>query len=344
MLLDEDNNEICCLDNWTVTTKANKTCYNNGDLTATIDLEFTDGKEMTIYAYYIDGNNILITDGEYSGYKLRPKQTLIDKIFEENFSQFQQFILNRDSQPLYTITINSPRETARGIVNSVRSYTWPTVNGWNLDLTSANYSIYINSLLTLAEFYDEYKTDNLWKNLTHDAIKKMDITMNTMSKTGEDSSDYAYGTGNIHGLMLAYGRQFDELKLAIENIKSNNTVTYNENNNLPDYFLSDSLNLSGWEVSSVIGTLDASTSVNELYAGDSKEYDTNLLNVQFMRNLKINSKGIFTRKGTRNSIEMLLALFGFCSYDFGKNYYTSLPNTSKIQKNGRYRYQEFSFQ
>ncbi len=333
MLLDSEDNEICCLDNWT-SEPSRKNCFKDGDLTSTITLNFSDGTEILIYSYYLNGQTILITDGENSGYKIRPKKTLVNEIFETKFSSFEKFLINRDSIPLNTITIKTPKETDRGISYTTKSYTWPTRNGWNIDVESNDYQIYVNSLLEIAEFYDEHNTDNLWKNMTHDAIKNLDITMNTMSKTDEDSSDYEIGVGNIRGLMLAYGRQFDEIKLAIDNIKATNNVTYDEGNNLPDYFLSDTLNLSGWEINNINGYFNDGTTVDDLFAGNSKEYDVNAVNVQFLRNLRINSKHILKRKGTRNCLEMLLSLFGLCSYDFGKNYYECLPQTSKPKVNG----------
>ena len=99
---------------------------------------------------------------------------------------------------------------------------------------SGDYNIYLENLLTIARFYDEHYTNNLWENIVHEAIKNMDINFSNPSKD-EDITDYRIGIDNIHGLMLAYARQFDDIKLSIENIKSSNTVSYDGNNNIPDY-------------------------------------------------------------------------------------------------------------
>lgn len=361
VLLNPDDEIIDCLVGWNVNTKTGKNCYIDGEMVATIDFYFsknifseddcfTDDNQndtikndentvITIYAYYFNGSIVLIGDGKFYGFKLRPKQSVINKIFAEDFSHFEHFLLNRSSTPIYTIKIKTPIETDKGITYSKQTYTWPVDNKWNLDIKSPKYTKYVSSLISIASFYDENRVDNLWRNMIHDSIKNLDISMNTMTKTDEDSSDYVIGTGNIRGLMLAYGRQFDELKLAIENIKTTNNITYDENNNLPDYFLSDSLNLSGWEVTSVIDTLDKTTRFDSVFSGENKVYDANTLNTHFLRILKINSKHIFNTKGTRNGIEMLLSLFGLCSYDFGKNYYESLPeialtSKSKNEKSG----------
>jgi hypothetical protein len=335
MLLDNEEHEMACLEGWEVNAK-NKKCFRNGDLYATIVLTFSDGGTMEIYSYYMDGGNILITDSKFSGYRLRPRASEVSKVFNEDFIIFENFLLNRNSQPIYTISIDSPYEGAEGIVHTIKSYTWPTLYGWNIDVQSPDYNRYVNNLLAVADFYDTNMVDNLWRNLIHDAIKNMDITAETFRKTGDDSSDYIIGTGNIRGLMLAYGRQFDDIKFDMENIKTMNVITYDENGNMPDYFLSDTLGLSGWEVSSVVETLDNTASIFDLYDGSNKTYTTNDLNTHFMRMLKLNSKAIVKRKGTRNAIETLLSLFGMCSYDFASNYYESLPESSKTLINGKF--------
>ena len=327
----EDTSE--CFSGWHVTIK-DKRCYEPGELISNIVLEFGISNSLVINEYYFPAGNVYITDDLYSGWHIRPVEDEIYKVFTDRFSAFERFLLNRDSNPLYTIEIDVPSEDEYGISRSRNSFTLPTIYGWNINLDSGDYNIYLENLLTIARFYDEHYTNNLWENIVHEAIKNMDINFSNPSKD-EDITDYRIGIDNIHGLMLAYARQFDDIKLSIENIKSSNTVSYDGNNNIPDYFLSDELELAGWEVSSVVKTLDDTVKVSDLFPGSTTEYTTEKLNTEFMRNLKINSRSIFSRKGTRQSIEMLLALFGLSSYEFGRNYYNCLPESSKIRRKGK---------
>lgn len=327
------NDTTHCLNSITVKTK-NKKCYENGELISNIVIIFDDGNTMEINEYYYEQTKILITSDRYYGWHIRPTESEIEDVFNNKFSMFDNFLLNRDSNPIYTIEIDTPRETDTGIINTRTFFTMPTVYGWNIDIDSADYSTYVTQLLNVATFYDEHYTNNLWENIVHESIKNMDVNWSNPLKD-EDVNDYRLGIQNIHGLMLAYGRQFDDIKLTIDNIKSTNTVTYNENNNIPDYFLSDSLELSGWEVTSAAKYIDKDTSVEKLFPGTNKSYTADDVNTTFMRNLKINSKSIFTRKGTRQSIEMLLSLFGLSSYEFGRNYYNCLPETYKIKRSGQ---------
>ena len=327
-----ETNAECFLE-WTVTNK-NKNCYKNGDLINSILLIPDNSTALEIREYYFDGGNVLITDGVYSGARIRPMDKYVEEVFETKFSQFENFLLNRDSSPIYTIDIDVPTETDEGISLTRRQFTFPVLYGWNLDIKSGRYTKYTNDLLHVAEFYDTHYSNNLWENIVHESIKNMDSTFSNPSKD-EDITDYRFGIGNVHGLMLAYARQFDDIKLSIENIKSTNIVTYNENNNIPDYLLSDTLALSGWEVSSAVKTLDENTKVSDLFPGCKTEYTTEDLNTTFMRNLKINSRAIFSHKGNRHGIEMVLALFGFASYEYGMNYYNCLPESSKIMRSGK---------
>ena len=322
-----------CFDDWEVRTK-NKKCYENGELISNIILKHNTYNSLVINEYYYEGARILITDGIFTGYHIRPTEKVITDVFITKFTEFERFLLNRDTTPLYTINIDTPRETDYGIVVSRTMFTLPTAYGWNIDVDSPDYSKYINKLSEVALFYDEHYSNNLWENIVHESIKNMDAQTSNPSND-EYVDDYRLGISNIHGLMLAYARQFDDIKLYIENIKSSNTVTYDENNNIPDYFLTDILELSGWEIKNIITDLDETASVSDLFPGLNKEYTAENLNTIFMRNLKLNSKEIFSRKGNRHAIEMLLSLFGLSSYEFGRNYYNCLPETSKISSGGK---------
>lgn len=330
-IIDKDDISTCVTD-WNVDVRKKK-CFNNGDLITTITLNGGTVNEIVIKEYYFSGVKILVTDKKNIGKKIRPTDIAINNAFE-SMDLFDKFLLNSDSKPLYTINIDVPQETDTGLIYVRRKYSWPITNYWNLDISGMAFNYYINSLLEVAIWYDENKVDNLWRRMTHDSIKNMDRT-HTDTYRNEDNDDYMIGTSNIHGLFNAYGRQFDDIKQSIDNIKSVNNVTYDENNNLPDYFLTDQLELSGWEVKNTVETLDANVNSGILYAGISKQYNIIDANLAFLRNLKINSKSIFSKKGTKNGIETILSLFGYNSYDWAKKRYEATSESLKDKKNGK---------
>ena len=333
-ILNHEDTMMACACDWEVLYKI-KGCMD-GQLTGVIrinkNFNYNGAKSRNFYIfeYYINGRYYLMADKVYFGIKIRPTQSIISNYFE-NLDDFEKLLLNRKSVPLYTCRIDNPKETERGIENYKKDFTWPTLYGWNLDIDSDAYAQYVNGLLDIAEFYDEHNTDNLWSIMSHDAIKNMDLTY-TRNNSDETSEDYQVGTAKIEALIHAYGRQFDEIKRNIDNIKTVNTITYDQNNNTPDYFLSDSLEVSGWEVYSSVNSLTTDTSFYAINKDGmkAKKYGVNDTDVEFMRNLKLNSKAIISRKGTRTGIEYLLSLFGMQSYDFAKEYYESGSNKRKL--------------
>lgn len=322
----DKKNEDHCINTWDVDLRQ-KNCFRDGDITAVITINSGETTEMVIRRYYKNGDFVLLVDKSMSNYRIRPTEGAIINFFND-IDDFERFLLNRESNPQYSITIDTPRETNKGISYIKETYTWPTDHEYNLDLSSGAFTRYYTNLMKVAEWYDENRVNNLWRNMTHESIKNMDRTY-TDTSSDENNEDYQIGTTQVHNLLNVWGRQFDDMKRYIGNIKSVNNVTYDENNNTPDYFLTDSLELSGWDIRSAVETLDAYTKTGILYSGTNKKWDVSAANLQFFRNLKLNSRALFSRKGTKEAIEMLLSLFGLCSYDWARKYYNAMPNNLK---------------
>ena len=299
--VDSINGNVCVNENF---------CGLDGTWDKIISID-VNGSPVYIIRFFFNGEPYYITSRPYFG--VRPSEEELEAFFN-SIDDFEKLLLNRNSNPKYTATLDYPHETNRGIETYKKHFTWPVDSGgWNLDIATLDYANYVNDLLNLAEFYDTYKTDNLWRMMTHDSIKNMDITF-SRSDSDEDKEDYNEGTTKVQGLLWAYGRMFDEIKRYIDNVRDTNKITYNQQGNLPDYFLSDALGLSGWEVSSSVYTLDKDTTIESKESNE--DYGVVDANVRFLNNLKINTKQIFSRKGTRYGIEMVLGLFGYHSDDF----------------------------
>lgn len=309
---------LACICDWEVMYKE-RGCYN-GQLTSIIMLNTAfSGKteapsQFMLFEFYNDGKYILLTHKAYSGYAIRPyyrdnARKYLDE-FLNGLDDFGSLLLNRKSTPLYTCTIDRPYETDKGFVKSKTSFTWPRFYNYNIDIVSASYENYLSGLIEIADFYDEGYTDNLWNRMTHDAIKNLDQTL-TRPNSVDTPVDYAEGRSKIEMLIHLYGRFYDVLKRYADNIKYTNEITYNGYNNIPDYFISDSLGISGWDVSSAVEGIDSNG-----YTLDGVKYTASDVNVDFMRKLRINSKELFVTKGTKQGLEMILSLFGLKSYDF----------------------------
>lgn len=315
-----------CITNWHVIVPSFNCEYDREIIIG------TKKRTIKIRRYLFNNEPLYLTNTP--NVKIRLSDSDIESFFN-SIDDFQRVLLNRDTIPIYTAKLDYLYETDKGVIETYKkSFTWPTTNGWNLDITSKKYEKYIESLLNLASFYDEYYTDNLWKNMTHDSIKNMDITF-SRKNSDEDIDDYNEGTSKVQGVLWACGRLFDEIKRYIDNIKAINTITYDNNGNLPNYFLTDNLNLHGWEITSAVNGLKKNNTINNLFDGFPKEYTVDDANIVFLKNLKLNSKNIFSKKGTRKGIESILGVFGLISDDYVKE----ITNNDFI--NGDYKLTEY---
>ena len=184
-------------------------------------------------------------------YRIRPKQKFIDKFFLE-LDNFEKILLNRKSSPKYTATFNVINDDEYGEFSNFEKFTFPTsYGGYNLGSYGSSYDDYVSKLANIAEYYDMHFSDNMYRSMTHESIKNFDWSYEKYNN-GEDEEDITESANKIAKVIRLFGREYDELLSYINNITTYNIVTYNNVNNLPDYFLSDSLNEKGWDIEQVI--------------------------------------------------------------------------------------------
>jgi len=294
-----------------ITQNSGWTCENNekGGIFASATVKTNGGKLVDIYTYQkSDIKTLLYTDTALNGCSIRPSDAVVDRFFY-TIDLFEFVLLDRTSNPIYKAVFETPYQTETGFFYKMKSYIWPSINGWNPDLASQAYTKYINSLISLADFYDEYYSDNLWRMGTHEAIKNLDWTfMRDKGDTIEDLSNI--DTSRIEPAIRLYGRQFDGIKRYIDNIKHSNQVTYNQKNNLPDYCLTDVAGLSGWDALVIKPKAQSNVVGDIIYSAMTKGFSEVDMNTYFMRNLKINSRALMSMKGTRKGVEAMLGLLG----------------------------------
>lgn len=293
-------------------THLNKDCNDTsgGAFIANVDVSLGAGGEVKIFVYKI-GEEIYLYHQKPSvaGYSLRPNNEIIEKFYDE-LDDFSKVLLDRDSRPRYTAVFNSPYEAKNGYFTYRRKYTWPSTYGWNPDLNSMAYATYLGSLIRLATFHDEYDSDNIWRSMTHEAIKNLDWTFTKVQGEDVDEMD-TIDNSKVVPVLRIYGRMYDDIKRTIDVISRSTNVTYDKKNNIPDYFLDDTLSLAGWETRAVNPTTDNNVVTPALYSGVTMGYNSIDANDEFMRRLKINSPYILSMKGTAKGVAALLGLFGF---------------------------------
>lgn len=296
---------------WQVNNMQDKGCLQNGDLLSIVKIG-----PITVYCFYMDSGIIYLSDG-YAGYRIRPNNEAINDFFE-SLDDFEKNLLNRDTN--YTAIFETYIETEDSgwTVRNI-SYTWPTTKGgWNIAISGIDYLQYTNSLSTLAIGYDELYTNAIWRKMTHEAISNLDLTLQ------RNNENYILNSSKIKDVLNVIGRQFDDIKKYADTIKSSNCITYTQDNNTPDYFLSDNLEMSGWESKAILSEVSSDIITTPLYGSRTNGYNATDANNEFMRRLQLNSKNIFAEKGTKKAIEDLLAIFGLHSTDWLMNYYGKL--------------------
>lgn len=302
--------------------KSNYTCGNGSLGTVTIT---NSTKNFTITVYMYEGKKYLLyTDSSYKGYSIRPCDIIINEYFA-TIDEFEFVLLNRKSKPLYKAVFETPYETDEGNKYTMESYIWPNINNWNPLIDGITYEAYINALINLAEFHDQYDSDVIWRMLTHEAIKNLDWTF--FRQNGEDVEDMSkIDSSKIEAFLQLYGRQFDGLKRYIDSIKATNNVSYDEKNNLPNYMLTDAVEVGGFDAVLPISTGKTDVMSDPLYSARTEGYSEVDANNYYMKVLKINEHYLNSLKGTRMGIETILRLLGIKKHEYQINEYVAVAS------------------
>lgn len=275
-----------------------------------IDAEHGNG-----FFIYLDGNGkkhlLAITGSTYKNGKviLKPKAQFIDA-FWSSLDDFEKVLLDKTTNPIYKARLETPYIENYKHLYKMKTYSWPVVDEIGTpDLTTGSFTSYISSLMKIAEYYDEYESDNLWRMMTHEAIKNLDWTF-TRGNDDEFISSTEIDGSRLQAMLRVESRLFDDIKRYADNIKSINTISYDERNNLPDYFLSDNVELSGFEAKDVCQFSGITSDV--IYSSTTISGKTDEeVNCDFLRRLALSSKYIMSMKGTRRGIEAILGMFGY---------------------------------
>ena len=242
-IIDGDNENGTPITSWKSEPTKNKFCPNNKVATITIN------DNIEIEAWVGDGNEIIyLTNNEnLFGKHIRPSESVVSEFYNE-CDNFEKLILNRNTTPKYKSVFSVIHDNERGYYREMEEFIFPTsYGGYNIDATSFGFNDYTSRLAEIGAYYDEYFTDNLYRSMTHEAIKNFDWTY-TREFTYGDEEEFVHGGEKMQKALRVFAREFDEILSYINNIKNNDRVTYDERSNIPDYFLIDEVENDGWDV------------------------------------------------------------------------------------------------
>jgi len=275
-------------------------------------LSFTGSTfEINDYIYFkVKGNPF--TGGTTSNiyYHIKPKK-VVENTFFNSLTGLGEYLLNRQSLPLYKATFEYPTRTDSGMVlYTTKSLTWPVSDGYNIDFDTADYTEYATQLLKIATNYDLNETNLMSRFLVSDSISAFDTTPVHLDEAHQDTT-----TGQkVNKTLNIYGRSFDDLNQFIQGISFAHTVTYDKQDNTPDKYLKDLARVLGWElVSTIVGDNLLNNYVNNgesTFAGQSVGLTPVETDIELWRRLILNSPWIWKSKGARKSIEFLVNFMG----------------------------------
>lgn len=342
---------------WDVWIKPYSEC--DDDYTIKYDIKFTYGDEQSGHIYGMVVNKTVVWCTTVADMVVQPKQNLIDEYFA-GLSGFEAKLVSRENNPIYTSKFITPIPYGNNNPNYYyveRAYSWPH-DGYCISVDTIGFENFFNSLYDLATKMDELWCDNIWRNMTHEAITNFDWTYTKEYEEGEEQENILGGT-RMEGILRIWGRCFDDIKRYIDGISLKNCVTYDTNRNLANAELSDKAGLLGWEVYSTklnkddnlyltnefideyINKLnpvdrwgeDATVTYEKWFNSRNPEaVSQNMVDNDFMSKLILSSGEIFRTKGTRQAVEMVFGMFGIGNInenkpeiEFKERYYTVTP-------------------
>jgi len=230
---------------------------------------------------------------------IRPNDYEVNKVYNEDLDDVENFLLNRNQTPKYTCSFRAPKEADDGTfyVTTV-SATWPVNGEWNLDISTANFDNYLTQFDEISTNFGSFKSNLISRFLTTGAFKDFDTVGQKMEK-----------------VLQVYGRSFDETNKFIDALAHMNSVHYTVQNDIPSQLLKNLAQTLGWNTN--ISPITEKNLLDSVFSTGSNNF-TGLsvgqtpeeLNYQYYRNLILNSAYLFKSKGTRKSIEILLRLIG----------------------------------
>lgn len=249
-------------------------------------------------------NGLSGTTFSQKNFHIKPTKLIRDKFFT-NLTDFQNLLLDRLTTPRYNFTINVPIKYEDGDIGfALRSFAWPTSDGYNLDINTFSYENYIESLFNIASLYDENKTDLVLRRFVSDSILEYDTEGEGTSRTGM----------RVSKLLRIYGVEFDVVKKYIDGISFANVVTYNKKDNTSDSLIKIMAKTLGFDTLMTTGNgFDLLENDNEgddpQFSGYSRELSAKQIDIELWRRLVINAWWLFRSKGTRKVLEFFMKLF-----------------------------------
>lgn len=319
------------------TERVNDACAYDEDNKLTVQNYIVRGYKLNGNIYYVYYQGDKDNKGTYNAppsISIQPQQEYIDEYFL-GLTGFKAQLLRQDTKPYYSNKFKTPIEYNFTWFYPERFYIWPS-DDYCIDISSIAFTTFCDKLGNMGQIFDELWSDNIYRSMTHEAIKNFDWTYSREYYEG-DEQDNIDGGERMQKILRVFGRVFDDIKYYIDNIQLIPNTTYDKIKNAPEALLSDAVALSGIDATTTIGS---DYDINETITSDflknyvtknvswcaepyqsmhkkwyqnrnSEDVYPDICDNELMRRFTISTKRLMQTKGTQHAIEMIMGFFGF---------------------------------
>lgn len=208
----------------------------------------------------------------------------------QRFGQYKRTISNLENQLLFDGVFLVPDVDDDTFSN--QTFTWPkTIDGFAPDSFGSNFDDYTEEILNSCKRIDEIKTD--WMIRTMIPENHLDLDTDTQI---------------YRKLISVYAEEFDKVKQYIDSLAFMHSVSYDNQENIPDKFLFKLSKLLGFKFSNAFNEAD----IFEYLAGESDDSGKSFsdYNFELWKKILININWLYKKKGTRDALSFIFKLIG----------------------------------
>jgi poly(3-hydroxybutyrate) depolymerase len=240
---------------------------------------------------------------------IKPNSQLVEDYFL-NLGDIESVLLNRNA-PTYDASFKVPKEKEEGTFYEIETATWVTVDGYNLDIKTNEFTSYVSKINDIADVIDEYKSNLISRVMITSSLSEFDTAELKVDST-----------------LKIYGAEFDNIKQFIDNIAYMRNVSYDKINNVPDLLLKNLCDTLGLETITNYTEEDLNKLLyktkDSSLVGQGKAKSIAEADIELYRRLLVNVAHLFKAKGTRKPIEFLMKFIGAPEslYEFNEHVYS----------------------
>lgn len=295
-----DNNDVnnSALKNLPLSYLDYNLLVNNTEYNVLSFTGLTATNNTTLY-FKVKGNPFTGSTSTLS-YHIKPNSNKYNLFFSE-LDFFEQYLLNKDTTPNYTVNIKVPilDEDNDVIIYNNKSFTWTTTDGYNIDIDTLSFNSYYSDFIEICEIFDSVKSD---------LINRMLMTQSVIIT---DTSE----TLKSQQISRILGREIDEIKRYVDGLSFVNNLSYDKIDNTSDVLIKSLAKTLGFEHFNFVEVDDIfdsmfTSSVASVTGNTQSSKTPSELDIELWRNILINTNYLFKSKGTRQGIESVFALLG----------------------------------